>query len=145
MQLNCNIGTINEPFYICEECQNSSYYAILVDEYENQKCIFNDYTLNCNKGKRNAYYGKRDYSDAYYLYYNDNCIECKEKYALEYDDFTDKNKCIPLECAVPLCKKCFDDDVYTCEECLPGYTFNKLGFCYIKPQVTPTISFKDIF
>ena len=32
------------------------------------------------------------------------------------NDYTDKNKCTPLECAVPLCKKCFDDDVYTFNE-----------------------------
>ena len=147
--LFANIGTSNEPFYICEECLYSwysfPYYAILVDEYENQICVYNDFTPNCKKGKMNVYYKKENYNDAYYLNYNYNCSECKEKYALEYDDYTGKNKCTPLECAVPLCKKCFDDDVYTCEECLPGYTFNKLGFCYIKPEVTPTITFKDIF
>ena len=144
-----NIGTFNEPIFICEECyyyySYYDYYAILVDEYGNQKCDNNYFGLNCIKGKitNRYYYSSYDYSIRSSNIYN--CTECKTKYALEYDEYNKNNKCTPLECGVPFCKKCFDDDVYNCEECLPGYSFNKLGFCYIKPKYTPTITFKDIF
>ena len=143
-----NIGTFKEPIFICEECyyyySYYDYYIISVDEYENQNCENNYFGLNCIKGKKTKdYYSSYDYSIKSSNIYN--CIECKMKYALEYDEYNKNNKCTPLECGVPFCKKCFDDDVYNCEECLPGYTFNKLGFCYIKPKYTPTITFKDIF
>ena len=50
-KLVINIGTFDDPFFKCEECFNSySYYALVVDEYENQKCDYNQFTMNCIKG-----------------------------------------------------------------------------------------------
>ena len=43
----------------------------------------------------------------YYQYkYNYNCTECNLKFALEYDENTQTNKCTTLECGVPFCTKC---------------------------------------
>ena len=151
-----NIRTFKEPFFICESCKRYSmhvfYDLVLInDEYGNKYCSYNDnhpyscIKMNMSKSLDSNYiiYSKSDY---YYDYkYNYNCTECELKYALEYDEHTESNKCTPLECGVPYCTKCSDNDVYNCVECKRGFVFTKLGYCYIKPRVTPTIVFKDIF
>ena len=150
-----NRGTFKEPIFMCESCNKAYYtyytrYLFTTDEYNYQQCEYNDYTFpNCVKATKIKYLEK-DYSsyntDYYYGYkYSYNCTECELKYAVEYDDYTRINKCTPLECGIPFCKKCADNDVYNCTECNKGYTLNKLGNCYIKPPITPSITFQDIF
>ena len=147
-----NLGTFKEPFFICESCRYYFYISLIIDEYGNQNCLSNYYenSVNCIKMKSTKYLDTQStYSENpnyYYQYkYNYNCTECNLKFALEYDENTQTNKCTPLECGVPFCTKCSDNDVYNCEECNQGYVFTKLGYCYIKPRKTPTIIFKDIF
>ena len=146
-QLIVNKGTFDEPIFSCERCSYYRYYKILVmNEYEIQYCEYNSYFItNCIKGTVRDYYSKNDYGETYTLEKEYNCTQCALKYELVYDNKTEKYTCNPLECGIPFCKKCKDNDVYTCEECLTGFTLNRLGLCYIKPPKPPTITFKDIF
>ena len=144
-----NIGTSKYPLFQCDSCYYIYNRPKRIDEYGNSDCLANYDFPNCAK-MNSIKYLDTEYTtsdpDYYYSFrYKYNCTECNSKFALEYDDYTKINKCTPLECGVPFCKKCSDYDVYDCEECFPGYTFNKLGYCYIKPKKAPTITFKDIF
>ena len=150
---NCNliinIGTFKEPFFICESCKYYDYYSIAVDDYGNQICEnYNKYGKGCIKGRKiNNGYGidSSQYYEIYDYLYQYNCLECGNNYILEYDDFTKVNKCIPLDCQVPHCYECFQDNVYICKQCDEGYNFTKLRKCYIIPEISPVITFKDIF
>ena len=146
-----NIGTFKDPLFQCDSCSYIYNYPKNIDEYGNSDCSVNYNFPYCSKMNKikyldTEYTDPEPDSDYYYEFrYKYNCTECISKYALEYDNYKKINKCTPLECGVPFCKKCSDYDVYNCQECFPGYTFNKLGYCYIKPKIAPTITFKDIF
>ena len=139
-----NIGTFDEPIFSCEKCDY--IHLLAMNEYGIQECLYYYlFTSNCEKGTVKEVYLKPEYSNKYSLKKEYNCTKCKSKYNLEYDNITENFICKPMECIIRFCKKCAENDVYTCEECLEGFTLNRLGFCYIKPLRPPTITFKDIF
>ena len=143
-----NLGTFEEPYYICEECKYGNYPLTIV-EYGNQECteVSEGYANNCIK------YNKTKYISNYYpLKYNYkyNCTECMEDFALIFNDINGLMKC-KFTCEVINCQKCENYSENICKICKSGYILNIISnysFCVPMPNIytpAPTIIFKDIF